>query len=137
VSALNNRNRKAISGVFSVLLLVIITFVVGIFLYSFTMGMFSNLTSSSSNSPFSLRIENVNINDTCMTIYIGNTLNHDVKVTRVYINNQPTQILSSTATILRESTGKVQILGTYAVGNAYDIKVILDSGNSLVTYARY
>jgi flagellin-like protein len=135
VSELNNR--KAISGVFSVLLLVIITFVVGIFLYSFTMGMFSNLTSSSSNSPFSLRIENVNINDTCMTIYIGNTLNHDVKVTRVYINNQPTQILSSTATILRESTGKVQILGTYAVGTAYDIKVILDSGNSLVTYARY
>jgi FlaG/FlaF family flagellin (archaellin) len=135
VSALNNR--KAVSGVFSVLLLVIIIFVVGIFLYSFTMGMFTNLTSSSSNSPFSLRIENVNINDTCMTIYIGNTLNQDVKVTRVYINSQPTQILSSTATIFRESTGKVQVVGTYSVGNAYDIKVVFDSGNSLITYVRY
>ena len=87
--------RRAVSAVFSVLLLVIIVFVVGIFLYSFVSGMVGNLTDSSSNQLFSLRIENVVMNDTCMTIYVGNSLNDDVSATKVYVNKSHVTFSSS------------------------------------------
>jgi hypothetical protein len=130
---------KAVSAVFSVLLLVIILFVAGILLYNFSMGMVENLTSSST-TPFSLCIENVAVNDTCMTICVGNSLNQDVAVSRVYINNEPKEILlstSSSTTIPKASTGTVQIVDKYAVGCSYDIKLILTSGNTLISYVRY
>ncbi len=133
------KRQKAVSAVFSVLLLVLITFVIGILLYNFTMGMFKDLTASSS-TPFSLSIENVAINGTCMTIYVRNSLDHDVAVAKIYINNEPREIFLSTDSgviIPKASAGIVEVVGTYVVGGSYDIKLIFTSGNSLMTYARY
>jgi FlaG/FlaF family flagellin (archaellin) len=130
---------KAVSAVFSVLLMIIILFVAGIFLYNFAMGMVGNLTASST-TPFSFRIENVAINDSCMTIYVGNWLNQDVTVSKVYINSEPKEIFLSTdshAVIPKASTGAIQIVGKYVVGCSYDIKLIFTSGNSLISYVRY
>ncbi len=79
---------RAVSAVFSVLLMVIIIFVAGIFLYNFVSGMMGDLTDSSSNQLFSSRVENVAINNTCLTIHVGNSLNYDVCVTKVYVNNE-------------------------------------------------
>lgn len=133
------KRQKAISQVFSVLLLIIILFVTGILLYTFTMGMVEDLTAPS-NTPFSLRIENVAVNDTCMTIYVRNSLDYDVAVARIYINNEPKEIFRSTdsgAIIPKASAGAVEVVGTYVVGGSYDIKLTFTSGNSLMTYARY
>jgi hypothetical protein len=123
------------------MLMVIIIFVAGIFLYNFVSGMMEDLTeSSSSNQLFSLRVENVAINSTCMTIHIGNELNYDVGVTKVYINNEVSNLLFSTADgviIPKDSAGPVYVMGSYMPGAAYDIKIIFNSGNSLITVARY
>jgi hypothetical protein len=121
------------------LLLVIIIFVAGILLYNFTIGMVEDLTDSSTTL-FSLRIENVNINDTCMTIYVRNSLDYDVAIARVYVNNEPKEIFHFTDSgviIPKASAGAVQIVGTYVVGSAYNIKLIFTSGNTLMTYVRY
>lgn len=132
--------RRAVSAVFSVLLMVIITFVAGILLYNFVSGMVENLTDSSSNQLFSLRVENVVLNDTCMTIHVGNSLNDDVGVTRVYVNNEPRDLLFSTGTsviIPKGSSGPVYVNGPYVAGGMYDIKIVFNSGNSLITVVRY
>jgi flagellin-like protein len=132
-------NQRAISAVFSSLLLILLIFVAGIFLYNFAMGMIGDLTSSST-TPFSLRIENVAINDTYMTIYVGNWLDQDVVVSKVYVNNEPKEIFLSTDTgviVPKASTGKVQVMGNYVAGCSYDIKLIFTSGNSLISYVRY
>jgi hypothetical protein len=132
--------QRAVSAVFSVLLIVIITFVAGILLYSFVSGMMENMTDSSSNQLFSLRIENVAVNSTCMTIHIGNTLNNDVGVTRVYVNNEPHDLLFSTdkgVIIPKGASGPVYVLGSYMAGGMYDIKVVFNSGQSLITVVRY
>jgi flagellin-like protein len=132
--------RRAVSAVFSVLLMVIITFVAGILLYSFVSGMIENLTDSSSNQLFSLRIENVAINNTCMTIHVGNSLNDDVDVTKVYVNNELRDLFFSTdkGVIIPEgSSGPVYVMGSYTPGGMYDIKVIFTSGQSLITVVRY
>jgi flagellin-like protein len=132
--------RRAISAVFSILLMIIITFVAGILLYSFVSGMMENITDSSSNQLFSLRIENVAVNSTCMTVYVGNSLNDDVGVTKVYVNNEPHDLLFSTdkgVIIPESSSGPVYVMGSYTPGGMYDIKVVFHSGQSLITIVRY
>jgi hypothetical protein len=120
--------------------MVIIIFVAGIFLYNFVSGMMGDLSESSSfNQLFSLRVENVAINSTCMTIHIGNELNYDVGVTKVYINNEVSDLLFSTADgviIPKDSAGPVYVVGSYMPEAAYDIKIIFNSsarGNILIT----
>jgi hypothetical protein len=120
--------------------MIIIIFVAGIFLYNFVSGMVGNITDSTSNSLFSLRIENVVMNDTCMTIYVGNSLNDGVGVTKVYVNNEPRDLLLSTGTsvtIPEGSSGPVYVNGPYMPGGMYDIKIVFNSGNSLITVVRY
>jgi hypothetical protein len=133
-------SRRAISAVFSVLLLVIITCIAGIFLYNFVIGMLTNVTDSGSVEPFSLHIDNVNINDTCMTVYVGNSLKQEMFVAKVYINDVPRDILNSVGgrvLIAPSSTGIVYVKGPYVGGCSYNIKVIFNSGGSLLSIVRY
>lgn len=132
--------QRAVSHVFSVMLLVIITVVVGIILYSFVSGMVGNLTQPVSTQPFNVRIDNVALNDTCITVYVRNSLDQDVTVDTAYVNNEPRTILptiDNKAIIPKNSTGKIQILGSYSSGTRYEIKIIFTSGYTLFTMERY
>jgi hypothetical protein len=133
-------SERAISAVLSVMLLVIILFILGIVLFNFVIGMFENLTERDSVQPFSLIIENVKINGTCMTIYVGNRLKHEVSVERVYINDEPRDIfnlLGNVISIPGNSTGVLYVKGSYVAGGLYNIKLVFNSGNSVVSVARY
>jgi hypothetical protein len=129
--------QKAVSRALSVLLLVLITFGFGILLYNFVMGIVENATETS--QPFSSFIENVAINDTCMTVYIRNSRNRDVTIDRVYINKEPRDFLplNSKVIIAKNSTGKVYIPGSYNKGALYEVKIICGSGYGLLSIQRY
>lgn len=132
--------KSAISAVFSVLLLVIITFAAGIVLYNFVIGMIEDITESESVQPISLYIENVNINETCMTIHVGNRLNNEVSVKTAYINDEPREILNlprNDASIPPNATGILFLKGPYVAGGLYNIKLVFNSGYSLISVARY
>jgi hypothetical protein len=135
-----DNSKRAVSAAFSVLLLVIITCIAGVFLYNFVIGTVTNVADSGSAEPFSLHIDNVNINQTCMTIYVGNGLKQEMSVAKVYINDVPRDILNSVGgkvLIAPSSTGVVYVKGPYVAGCSYNIKLIFDSGGSLFSIARY
>jgi hypothetical protein len=120
--------------------MVIITFVAGILLYNFVSGTIEKTTESSANQLFSSRVENVAINNTCLTIYVGNSLNYDIDVTKVYVNNEAHDLLFATSDgviIPKGSSEPVYVTGSYTPGGMYDIKIILNSGYSLITVVRY
>jgi hypothetical protein len=122
------------------LLLVTITFVLGVVLFNFVIGMIGNITDSDSMGPFSLLIENVSINDTCMTIHVGNRLNHEVTVKSAYINDERREFFNPTgnaASIPSNSTGILYVNGPFVGGGLYNIKLVFDSGNSVLSVARY
>jgi flagellin-like protein len=121
--------KRAISAVLSVLLLIMIVFILGIVLFNFVIGLVGNITQSESTQPFSLLIENVNINNTCMTIHVGNRLTHEVSVERVYINDEPRGIINL-------SENGVSILAD-STGGLYNIKIVFNSGNSIISVTRY
>jgi hypothetical protein len=83
-----SKGQKAVSQVFSVMLLVVKTLVVGILFYSFVSGIMGNLTKPTSTEPFSLRIDNVAINNTCITVYVRNALDQAVAIDTAYVNNE-------------------------------------------------
>ncbi len=131
---------SAVSAVLSVMLLIIVVFVLGIVLFNFVVGMVGKMTDSNSAQPFSLVIENVNINDTCMTISVGNRLKQDVLLEKAYINDEPHEILNSPETIPSipaESTGNVYVKGRYVPGGLYNIKLVFNSGQSVISVTRY
>jgi flagellin-like protein len=127
--------KRAISAVLSVLLLIMIVFILGIVLFNFVIGLVGNITQSESTQPFSLLIENVNINNTCMTIHVGNRLTHEVS-----INDEPRGIINLSengVSILADSTGTLYIEGPYIAGGLYNIKIVFNSGNSIISVTRY
>lgn len=132
-------DRKAASHTLSIMLLVVITFIVGMLFYNFVAGLVGNYTKPASTEPFSLRIENVTINNTCITVYVRNALDQAVTIDTAYVNNEPHAILSlsNKVTISENSTGKVFIMGSYNAGARYEIKIICTSGFTLFTMVTY
>ena len=116
-------------------------FVLGIVLFNFVIGMVEDIAGGDSVSrPFSLVIENVNVNNTCMTIYVGNRLNHAVSVNAAYINDEKREIfgfLGNEALIPSNSTGILHVKGTFVAGGMYNIKLAFNSGNSIIYVVRY
>jgi len=119
--------------------MIIIIFVLGIVLFNFVIGMIENFTKTDSTQPFSLYIENVNVNETCMTIHIGNRLNHAVSIDKAYINDEKHEILNTKGitSIPCNSTGILYVKGPYSPGGLYNIKLVFNSGQSLIYVARY
>lgn len=131
--------RRAVSAVLSVLLLVTIVFVVGIFFYNVIMGNLQGIMDSSSVEPFSLFIGNVAFNKTCMTLHVINSCGRDAVVEVVYVNDEPLEVycLGGEVIIPAEDSGSVYVWGSYTSGCLYEIKVVFSSGYSLYSMVRY
>lgn len=131
--------RKAVSAVLSVLLLVVIVFVVGIFFYTGVMGNLQAIMESTSVEPFSLFIGNVAFNRTCMTIHVMNLCGRDAVVEVVYVNDEPFEVycFGGKVFVPGKDSGSVYVLGSYTSGCLYEIKIVFSSGYSLYSMARY
>ena len=79
------------------LLMIIVTCLVGGVFYYFGMEMIENITSSESMQPFSLCIDTVSFNSTCMQIYVRNGLDRDLGVVEVYVNKRSYDIYISSS----------------------------------------
>ncbi len=122
------------------MLLVVITVVVGIILYSFVFGLVENQTKPVTGQPFSVVIDNVTFNRTCITVYVRNSFDQDITVDRAYINSEPHAVFSEAGTsaiIPKSSVGIILIPGTYNPGCRYEIKLVLTSSNTIFTMATY
>jgi hypothetical protein len=131
--------RRAVSAVLSVLLLVVIVFVVGIFFYNVIMGNLQGIMDSSSVEPFSLFIGNVAFNKTCMTLHVINSCGRDAVVEVVYVNDEPFDVycFGGEVIIPAEDSESVYVWGSYTSGCLYEIKIVFSSGYSLYSMDRY
>ena len=129
------KKNRAISGIFGVLLLIILTCLVGLVFYAFGIGMIEDITGSDSMQPFSLCIDNISFNSTCMKIYVRNGLDRDLSVVQLFINDKLYEVYTSSScfdTIPKGSTVPIHVLGIFSDGCMYNIKMIFDSGHSVI-----
>ena len=133
------RNIRGISAAFASLLLVIITCIAGFLLYSFGLGMIEEVTESPSTQPFSLCIETISVNGTCMKIFVRNWLDQQVRVVNVYINDNSYSVFVSgdcVDVIPQNQTRAMHIKGLFTSGCLFNVRVVFDTGYSLLTCTR-
>ena len=129
------QDNRSITAIMATLLMIIITCIAGIVFYSFGIGMIEDITSSDSMQPFSLSIDNISFNSTCMQIYVRNGLDRDLGIVELYINNRACSVYTSSYCfdiIPKGSTVPIHVLGQFSDGCMYNIKIIFDSGHSVL-----
>lgn len=129
------QNKKAITAVMATLLMVIITCLAGAVLYYFGIEMIENITSSESTQPFSLCIDAISFNSTSMQIYVRNGLDRDLVVVEVYINKKSYAVCvlgSCDDSIPKGTTVPIHVLGSFSEGCMYNVKMVFDSGHSIL-----
>jgi FlaG/FlaF family flagellin (archaellin) len=130
-----HQDNRAISAVLATMLMIIITCLAGIVLYSFGIGMIEDITDSDSMKPFSLSIDAVSFNSTCMQIYVRNGLDRDISVKKLFINKKAYDVYTSSYcfdTIPEGATVPIHVLGSFSDGCMYNVKMNFDSGHSIL-----
>jgi len=130
-----HQDNRAITAVIATLLLIILTCLAGVVFYSFGIGMIEDITGSDSLQPFSLSIDTISFNSTCMQIYVRNGLDRNLGIVELYINKKAYDVYTSSScfdTIPKGSTVPIHVLGSFSDGCMYNLKMIFDSGHSIL-----
>lgn len=130
------RSRKGSSLVLGSLLLVIVTLVVGLMFYNTIMGSVSSMTNNFNTQMGLLLVESSNINATCITAFIRNTGQSTVAILNAYVNSE-IALLAQTVNIAASSLGTTLIMGDYAKGTTYSVKLAGMFGTLITFQIKY
>ena len=70
-----------------------------------------------------------------MQIYVRNGLSRDLGIVELYINKKAYDVYTSSScfdTIPKGSTVPIHVLGSFSDGCMYNVKMIFDSGHSIL-----
>lgn len=129
--------KKATSPGIVALLLTLITVVAGFFFYNTVAGSLGTMQNTVQEQMEILFLRTVSINSSCITSFIGNTGIWSVQIVSAFVNEQIANLKQSVE-IPKSAVEPVYILGAYAKGLTYTVKVVSNFGSALifdVTYA--
>lgn len=122
--------KKAASTAIVTLLLVLITIVAGFFFYNVVAGNIGKMQSTVHEQMEILFLRTFSINGTCITSFIGNTGMWALQIVSAFVNEQIANLLQSVE-IGKDVVKPVYILGTFAKGLTYTVKVVSNFGSAL------
>jgi len=123
-------NRKAVSPVISVLLMVAVAVAAAILVYVWSMGLIGTLqTGGGSQTREQIELDAYNWTTTTLYLHLRNVGASDVTVDAVYIGGEKATIIETTFAVLG-GPKKLDVtpVGTYTSGVAYTVKVVTKSG---------
>jgi len=123
-------NRKAVSPVISVLLMVAVAVAAAILVYVWSMGLIGTLqTGGGSQTREQVELDAYSWNTTALYLYLRNVGASDVVVDAVYIAGEKATVTPTNLVVLGGAV-KVDVtpVGSFTVGVAYTIKVVTKSG---------
>ena len=126
------KNKKGVSTVLGVLLIVLVTVTMGVFFYSYVSGLVDNMKFNLNTQLSLLLIETVNINTTCITAYVRNTGSAIVNIINAYVNSIPA-VLSRLVELTPSTVAPIFIYGMYMIGATYQVKLTSTLG-TLITF---
>lgn len=128
--------KKAASPGIVALLLILVTVVASFFLYNVVAGSLGTMQNTVQEQMEILFLRTFSINSTCITSFIGNTGIWAIHIVNAFINEQIAK-LKQGVEIPKDAVEPVYILGTFAKGLTYTVKLISNFGSALtfdVTY---
>ena len=123
-------NRKAVSPVISVLLMVAVAVAAAILVYVWSMGLIGTLqTGGGSQTREQIELDAYNWTTTTLYLHLRNVGASDVIVDAVYIGGEKATVTPTSLVVLGGAV-KVDVtpVGSFTVGVAYTIKVVTKSG---------
>lgn len=128
--------KKATSPGIVALLLTLITVVAGFFFYNVVAGSIGSMTNNVQEQMKILFLRTFSINSTHITSFIGNTGMWAVQIVSAFINDHIANLMQSVE-IGKDAVKPVYILGTFAMGLTYTVKLVSNFGSALkfdITY---
>jgi len=122
--------KKANSLALVTLLLVLVTLVIGFFFYNTVIGSIGSMQKDVKEQMQILFLRTFSINSTCITSFIGNTGMWALQIVSAFVNEQMANLLQSVE-IGKDAVQPVYILGTFAQGLTYAVKVVSNFGSAL------
>lgn len=130
------KGKKAASPGIVALLLVLMTVVAGSFFYNVVAGSIGRMTNTPQERMETLFLRTVNINSSCIVSFIGNTGIWAVNIVKAFVNEQIANLGQSIA-IDKDTVKPVYILGTFAKGLTYTVKLVSNFGSALTFHITY
>ena len=121
--------KKATSPGIVALLLVLVTLVVGFFFYNNISQSIGVMTNSVQEQMEILFLKSFSINSTCITSFIGNKGMWAISIMNAYVNDQIANLKQSVE-IGKDSVEPVCILGMFARGSTYAVKLVSNFGSA-------
>ena len=115
-------NKRGVSSVLGVLLLVLVTVTSGVFFYNYVSGLVDSMKTNLNTQLSLLLIEAVNINTTCITAYLRNTGRAVANIVTAYVNSIPA-VLSRLVELAPSTVAPIYIYGNYLIGSTYQVKL--------------
>ena len=106
----------------------------GFFVYQF---MFSFTEKMKTAFPTqSLQLESMDINSTCITIFVRNFASINVQITEVYVDGKAYS-LTENIVISPSNVGAIHLHGSYVNGETYTVKIASSLGSPLILDVKY
>jgi len=118
------RSKKGICKVLATLMMIILTFVSGLFLFSFVTTNIDFMKATFNTQMTSLFLDSFSANTTHIILFIRNTADQIVGITKAYANSVLVTILESTSIIKPLATAATTIIGQFIPGITYLIQLI-------------
>jgi hypothetical protein len=116
------KSHDATSAVFATLLLVLLVFAFGIFLYDFVMSNVKLATNTFNTEMASLLLKSFTINSTHLISWVQNTGNNLVKIATVYVNGL-IAVVQGKLEIEPQTIQPIVIISSFIKGNTYTVKL--------------
>jgi uncharacterized membrane protein (DUF485 family) len=116
-------SKKGTSMVLGMLMTIIIVIASGFLLFNFVMSNVNFAKQTFNTQMKHLLLESYSANTTHIIVFIRNTARQTVEFTLAYVNNMLATLQNGKVTISSLSVGVATIVGSFAKGNTYTVKL--------------
>lgn len=119
----------------SALLLTFMTAVTaGFLVYHFVSNLTERMKTAFPTQP--LQLEDANVNETCITLYVRSFSSVNVRIVEAYVDNRPWD-LAGNIEISPGTVGVIHLYGAYADGETYSVKLVPSFGSPSTFNVKY
>lgn len=127
------RSRKGTSMVLGTLMIIVVVFASGFLFFNFVMSNVDFMKTTFDTEMKKLILDSFSANATHIVAFVRNTASKAVEFTLAYVNNMVATLQEGKATISPLSVGVATIIGNFAEGKTYTVK-LTNIFNTAITF---
>jgi hypothetical protein len=116
-------SKKGTSKVFGTSMIVVVAFAFGLTFFNFVTSNIDSMKATFNTQMKNLLLASFSANSTHIVAFIKNTANQVCEITHAYLNSMLAILQEGKVTIQPISIGEAIIVGSFAEGNAYTVKL--------------